>query len=471
MQKFLEKIFKKLVYYVVPLVVIAILLLSYFKKIQWYELQSLFANRWINLLLVVLFMKPLVIIPPKYSKINLFTIRECITYFTIERTKKPILQYLFDWIKNLIFSIAFYLMKFRRELGILVFRCIFLHFSLLEISRFSQWMTFVSTISKPFTIAWLIWLSMLLIWFLTSNAFSVKLLKTKRKLIQKVSYIAFIAAICHLVLLNPWENRTYLIWLIIYLVLKYYEKKPKKVSSNPITPPVHPIPPNPTEKKEPVLLPQISAKILKRDFLNPTVIELVFQINQKLESIPWQWILLNLHDNQWDFTRVYSIAEHEIEDDKSVITLLIKIKDIGRASNFFKNIAIWENIQIKWIYGKFVLQKNDSPKVFIATGTWLSPIYNMLVNDSSPDKLLLFSVSYQKDLFYEDHIKKIKNLTYKYCISRENIDWYEFGRVDLSKFDFKPETEFYICWNPSMVKTQQEFLLAKGFSKIYVEQY
>jgi len=187
MQKTLEKLFKKLVYYVVPVIVVLIIVLSYFKILPWREIQELFANRWMNLLLIVLFIKPLVIIPPKYSKINLFTVRECITYFVIERTKKPILQYLFDWIKNLIFSLSFYLMKFRRELWILVFRFIFLHFSLLEISRYARGLTFTSNISQPFIIVWLIWLLMLFIGFITSNNFSLRLLKTKRKPVQKVA--------------------------------------------------------------------------------------------------------------------------------------------------------------------------------------------------------------------------------------------------------------------------------------------
>jgi hypothetical protein len=46
----------------------------------------------------------------------------------------------------------------------------------------------------------------------------------------------------------------------------------------------------------------------------------------------------------------------------------------------------------------------------------------MISNDDSSEKLLLFSVSYKQDLFYEDKVKKIKNLTYKYYISREDIE-------------------------------------------------
>lgn len=472
MQKFLEKLFKKLVYYVFPVIVILILVLSYLTIIPWQEIQKLFANLWINLLLIVLFIKPLVIIPPKYSKINLFTVRECITYFVIERTKKPILQYLFDWIKNLIFSLSFYLMKFRRELWILVFRCIFLHFTLLEISRYSRWLTFTSNISQPFIIAWLVWLLMLFIGFITSNNFSLRLLKTRRKSVQKLAYIAFVLAIIHLVLLNPWEYRTYLFWLIIYFILKYFERKPKKIQSNSDQAQIQTTPEITitAEKKEPEPIP-LSAKIIKKLQLNPTILELSFQVNQKLTVIPWQRVLIDFHDSEWDFSRAYSIAEHEVEDDKSVINIIVKIRENGRATQILNESSIWDEFTINWIYGHFQLIQNDNPKVFIATGTWLAPIYNMIANDSSADRLLLFSVSYKQDLFYENHVKKIKNLTYKYYISRENIEWYEFGRIDLSKFDFKPETEFYICWSPEMVKSQKEFLVSRWFSKIYVEQY
>lgn len=472
MQKAIENIFKKIVYYVVPVLVISILILSYFDKIPGREIHWLFANRGLNLLLIVLFIKPLVIIPPKYSKINLFSVRECITYFVIERTKKPILQYLFDWIKNLIFSLSFYLMKFRRELWILVFRCIFLHFSLLEISRYARWLTFTSNISQPFIIAWLVWLLMLFIGFITSNNFSLRLFKTNRKPIQKTAYIAFVWAIVHLVLLNPSEYWTYLIRLVIYFILKYFERKPKKIQPSPVQPIIQSVPEKTItpEKKEPDSIP-LSAKIIKKVLLNPTIIELSFQVNQKLTVISWQRVLLNFHDDQWDFSRAYSISEHEVQDDKSVINIIVKIRENGRATQILKSSSIGDEFNIKGVYWHFKLIQNDNPKVFIATGTWLAPIYNMVSNDNSADRLLLFSVSYKQDLFYEEQVKKIKNLTYKYYISRENIDWYEFGRIDLSKFDFKPETEFYICGSPEMVKSQKEFLVSKWFSKIYVEQY
>lgn len=472
MQKILEKVFKKIVYYIVPILVITVLILSYFNKIAGREIHWLFANRWFNLLLIVLFIKPLVIIPPKYSKINLFTIRECITYFVVERTKKPILQYLFDWIKNLVFSLSFYLMKFRRELWILVFRFIFLHFALLEISRYARGLTFTSNITQPFIIAWLVWLFMLFIGFITSNNFSLRLFKTNRKPIQKTAYIAFVWAILHLVLLNPSEYRTYLIRLVIYFILKYFERKPKKIQSSPVQPQVQTTPEITinAEKKEPELIP-LSAKIIKKTQLNPTIIELSFQVNQKLTVIPWQRALINFQDSQWDFSRAYSISEHEIQDDKSVITIIVKIRENGRATKILNESSIGDTFTIKWVYWHFKLIQSDNPKVFIATGTWLAPIFNMISNDNSPDRLLLFSVSYKQDLFYEEQVKKIKNLTYKYYVSRENVEGYEFGRIDLSKFDFKPETEFYICGSPEMVKSQKEFLASKWFSKIYVEQY
>lgn len=472
-QNILEQLFRKLTYYVIPLFVLAILLLSYYKQIPVLESQKVFANRWINLLLIVLFIKPLVIIPPKYSKINLFTVSECVKYFITEWTKKPILQYLFEWIKNLIFSVSFYLMKFRRELWILVFRFIFLHFALLEISRYSRWLTFTSNISEPFIIIWILWLLFLFVWFITSNSFSLRLFKTKRKPIQKVAYFALIWGIVHIFLLNPSENWTYILILIIYFTLKCFERKKKKIPvslqiEKPITK-MDTMIETPVQKAPEIIL--IPSKIIKKQSLNPTIIEFTLEIRQKLKIIPWQWVLVSLQDDQWVFFRAYSVAEHEIEDDKSIITLIIKIKETGRASNVFKNISIWEKIPIKWVFWNFILDPNDRPKVFIATGTWLAPIYNMVSNDNSADRLLLFSVSYKQDLFYEDKVKKIKNLTYKYYISRENIDGYEFGRIDLAKFDFKPETEFYICGSPEMVKSQKEFLVSKGFSKIYVEQY
>ncbi len=76
---------------------------------------------------------------------------------------------------------------------------------------------------------------------------------------------------------------------------------------------------------------------------------------------------------------------------------------------------------IKGIFGHFTLQDTPFPKVFIGTGVGIVPVLNM-AKYCNTDKQLFFSVSYHKDLFYEEKIKKIHGLTSHIYLSRENID-------------------------------------------------
>jgi hypothetical protein len=48
-------------------------------------------------------------------------------------------------------------------------------------------------------------------------------------------------------------------------------------------------------------------------------------------------------------------------------------------------------------------------------------------------------------LFYIDKINSVSDLNVNIYISREQTDKYNFGRIDLSNFEFDKNAEFYIC--------------------------
>lgn len=64
--------------------------------------------------------------------------------------------------------------------------------------------------------------------------------------------------------------------------------------------------------------------------------------------------------------------------------------------------------------GRFVLQENDNPKVFIGTGTGFAPLYFMIKNQvqSTKDKeqsggiFFLFGVRELRDVFYQEELQK-----------------------------------------------------------------
>ena len=143
----------------------------------------------------------------------------------------------------------------------------------------------------------------------------------------------------------------------------------------------------------------------------------------------------------------------------------------GRWTQIIQSLKIDEKISINWVFGHFVLNKNDSEKVFIATGTWIAPIINMIKKDCSPKRILFFGVQYKKDIIREDKIKNMKNLDYKIFLSREEAAGYEYGRIDLDKFELNNNMEFYICGAPPIVEWFVNELKSKWFEKVYYEQF
>ncbi len=198
------------------------------------------------------------------------------------------------------------------------------------------------------------------------------------------------------------------------------------------------------------------------------VLELTLKVDSPLTVLPWQYILLNLKDFDGEFTRAYSI----VENTWNTIKLWIKIKDIWRWWRTLKNLKVLDSLKIKGVYGSFVLKTTPNQKVFVATWTWMSPIYNMIIHNTySPESILLWWVSKQEEFCYLDQLRAIKNLRLELFVSQEEVAWYHHGRVDASTLDLPLTTEFYLCGNPAMVTGQIKLLKEKWYQNIYSEVF
>jgi len=95
----------------------------------------------------------------------------------------------------------------------------------------------------------------------------------------------------------------------------------------------------------------------------------------------------------------------------------------------------------------------------------------MLRQLPNEDKILLFGVQDAASLFYTELLKNIPRLTTHTFLSREELPGFQHGRIDISKFHFPKESEFYMCGNPAMIEKTIADLKAQGFTKIYHEQF
>jgi len=124
-------------------------------------------------------------------------------------------------------------MLWRRQFGILVFYFATTH----ALVYFFFWMTKETNFFQFFEIwmfvMWAIALFALLIWWLTSNNFSIKKFAKNRKKIQNIAYIWLVFAIVHIVIINFSTGIFFIVLWIIYFILKVLERKSlrKKVSN------------------------------------------------------------------------------------------------------------------------------------------------------------------------------------------------------------------------------------------------
>lgn len=200
--------------------------------------------------------------------------------------------------------------------------------------------------------------------------------------------------------------------------------------------------------------------------LTKDVLELTVKVNSVLPIVPGQYVLVSLKDFDGEFTRAYSVVE-SIWD---TIKLWIKLQDTGRWGRTLKKLKIWDALKIKGVYGNFVLKTTSNPKVFVATGTGFSPIYNMISHNTfSQNNMLFWWVATKEDLYYVNQLNNYPHLQVQYFLSQEDITWCNYGRVDATTIDFPLNTEFYLCGNPAMVTGQMKLLKDKWYQYVYAE--
>jgi len=404
-----------------------------------------------------------------------------------------------------------YLLKFRRELWILVWVFWLAHavWYVIMMSYSNIFWIFIDSFTWDYT-GLLFWGMLALLvsipLLLTSNSFFTKLLWKNWKLLQRLSYLMFVFVAIHIYMIRweIWPVIVVLIWFILFNIA-YYQNKKNSHKSNLKWPKWLCIPcwyiydqnigdPDswivpwtrfediPSDwlcpvcwvwKSDFVLLDvdiELNQwKITSLNYLTDDVIELVLISKNDFEYINWQFVSFVMKDDKWEFNRSYSIALK----DENLITFLIKLKQDWRAGILFKKMKVWENVKFTSVSWKFLLQNTKNKKVFIASWTWLAPIYSMLLSLSDDiEKELYFWVAYKKDLFYFDKLSLIKNLKINIYLSREDVEWYNFGRINFEDISFDENTEVYICWNSWILDSAMQYFDSKNIlSNVFFEKF
>lgn len=223
--------------------------------------------------------------------------------------------------------------------------------------------------------------------------------------------------------------------------------------------------------------------------LTHDVYELEYLSEEKVSILPGQFLLCDT-SGDIKFRRSYSVSWTE---DKSVFFIVKRLPEGKWGSIAICDQEIGHRMQVWGPMGRFVLQDNNFPKVFIGTGTWFAPLYFMLrsqiqnIEDKIQNNWLffLFWVRELHDVFYVDQLQDWLWDVFNYEIycSRESSllpEKHHEWRIteylipaNLTQLNKTGETEFYICGSPAMVAEVRSMLRLYWIvdDKVFFEQY
>lgn len=209
-----------------------------------------------------------------------------------------------------------------------------------------------------------------------------------------------------------------------------------------------------------------SCEVLEVRKLTESTAVLRFE-RQGLDFEPGQYVRVGLEDDSE--IRDYSIYSGSNED---YLEVLVRRVEEGLVSKQLCDLVPGERVQMGGPYGHFKLLDSlrETPLLFIATGTGISPYHSFVSSFSGLDYRLIHGTvklceSYDAH-FYGDR--------YFHCVSRETGGDYN-GRVTtyLQEQEVAPQTNAYLCGNCDMIYEAFDILQDKGIptAQIHTEVY
>lgn len=250
------------------------------------------------------------------------------------------------------------------------------------------------------------------------------------------------------------------------------------------------------------MIKAFQASLTKRVALTHDMALFSFEIvNDTLEFLAGQYVILMIKLGSGDIVRrLYSISS-ESQNSKG-FDLLVKIIPNGVGSMHLDSLKTGETASFQAPAGVFTMKDSDpaKPKVFLATGSGIAPIYSMLkskvLDGATAEKWYLFwGVRTSKDLHWIKEFEELKqknpSFQYVYCLSRETGLSPEtmpkdcaLGRVDACLQKTVMEAmkgnvemingfEYYICGSVEAVESLRQLLLSEGVDKkqIHFEKF
>ena len=234
----------------------------------------------------------------------------------------------------------------------------------------------------------------------------------------------------------------------------------------------------------PIANDRMPARLVAREEVAPNIYELRFRISRSPVIRPGQYARVEVEYLVW---RDYSIADFQaLADGGTELLFVIDARFDGPGSRFARSILPGESRVMRLPAGEFTVAESGRPKVFVATGTGITPLVAMIrrglsggdVADRPPARLVFGCRTAKEDLSARYLAGEIPT---EVCLSREST----VPQADAAGRRYRPgyvtdalrealaagDSDFYICGNPDMVGDVETLLYAQGANRVFTERY
>lgn len=189
---------------------------------------------------------------------------------------------------------------------------------------------------------------------------------------------------------------------------------------------------------------------------------------------PGQFVMLRQPGAEPKFNRAFSMASAPSVQE---VTFLMKYNPEGHVSGYLAASKPGAKLEASEPTGRFILNPDDTERIFVATGTGLAPIVSFIDHlIHEPDGIpftTMFGVRSEENLFWTEKLPENSIVT----LSQPSPTWTgTTGRVTAHVHALHaehPAASWYLCGSPDMIKDTRSQLLDLGVpaSALHFEVY